>query len=169
MEGGLKQGGLLEKTLALLSGVEPVGSGTRQVEDASPPMEGAVEQVQDGPGVVGDVDLPHTGWDVQTLSSQAVSALIDSQITIDRRGGDVAHAGQGDLPGLLSPGLPVEDIVPVPAGAFWRSKVQGVEASDVVLWRRGRNLNLPREGCEYSASEQGDGTTYLLCLLRKLR
>ena len=49
MEGELKHGGLLEKPLALLSGVKPVSSGTSQVEDASPPVEGAVEQVQDGP------------------------------------------------------------------------------------------------------------------------
>lgn len=48
MEGGLEQGGLLEEALALLLGVEPVGSGTRQVEDASLAMEKAVEQVQDG-------------------------------------------------------------------------------------------------------------------------
>ena len=41
MEGPLKQGGLL-------SGVEPVSSGTSQVKDASPTMEGAVEQIQDG-------------------------------------------------------------------------------------------------------------------------
>ena len=48
MEGWLKQGGLLEELLALLSGVKPVSSGTSQVEDASPTTEGAVEQVQDG-------------------------------------------------------------------------------------------------------------------------
>ena len=48
MEGGLKQGGLLEKPLALLSGVKPVDGGTSQVEDASPAIERAVEQVQDG-------------------------------------------------------------------------------------------------------------------------
>ena len=47
MEGRLKQGGLLEKPLALLFGVEPVSSGTSQVEDASPAMEGAVERVRD--------------------------------------------------------------------------------------------------------------------------
>ena len=48
MEGRLKQGGLLEEPLALLFGVKPVSSGTSQVENASPAMEGAVEQVQDG-------------------------------------------------------------------------------------------------------------------------
>ena len=47
MEGRLKQSGLLEELLTLLSGIEPVGGGTSQVEDASPAMEGAVEQVQD--------------------------------------------------------------------------------------------------------------------------
>lgn len=29
----------------------------------------------------------------------------------------------------LSDVLPVEDVVPVPTGAFWRGEVQGVEAS----------------------------------------
>lgn len=48
MEGGLKQGGLLEELLALLFGVEPVSSSASEVENASPAMEGAVEQVQDG-------------------------------------------------------------------------------------------------------------------------
>ena len=48
VEGRLKYGGLLEKLLALLFGVEPVGGGTSQVEDASSAMEGTVEQVQDG-------------------------------------------------------------------------------------------------------------------------
>ena len=48
MKGGLKHGGLLEELLALLFCVEPVSSGTSQVENASPAMEGAVEQVQDG-------------------------------------------------------------------------------------------------------------------------
>ena len=48
MEGGLKHGGLLEELLALLFGVKPVGGGTSQVEDSSPAMEKAVEQVQDG-------------------------------------------------------------------------------------------------------------------------
>ena len=48
MEGELKHGGLLEKPLALLSGVKPVDGGTSQVENASPAIEGAVEQVQDG-------------------------------------------------------------------------------------------------------------------------
>lgn len=47
MEGWLKQGGLLEESLALLSGVEPIGGGTSQVEDTSPAVEGAIEQVQD--------------------------------------------------------------------------------------------------------------------------
>ena len=47
MEGGLKHGGPLEEPLALLSCVEPVSGGTSQVEDSSPAMEGAVEQVQD--------------------------------------------------------------------------------------------------------------------------
>ena len=46
---------------------------------------------------------------------------------------------------LLSAVLPVEDVVPVSAGAFRRGQVQGVEACDVVLWRRGRNLDLPGE------------------------
>ena len=46
MEGWLKQGGLLEELLALLFGVKPVSSGTSQVKDASPPVEGTVEQVQ---------------------------------------------------------------------------------------------------------------------------
>lgn len=64
MERRLKHGGLLEELLALLSGVEPVGGGASQVEDASPAMEGAVEQVQDGPGVVGDVDLLHADRNV---------------------------------------------------------------------------------------------------------
>ena len=48
MESRLKQGGLLEKALALISGAESVSSRTSQVEDASPAIEGAVEQVQDG-------------------------------------------------------------------------------------------------------------------------
>jgi len=48
VEGPLKQGSLLEELLTLLSGVKPVSSGTSQVEDASPAMEGAVEQIQDG-------------------------------------------------------------------------------------------------------------------------
>ena len=48
MEGRLKQSGLLEKPLTLLSGIKPVSSSTSQVENASPTMEGAVEQVQDG-------------------------------------------------------------------------------------------------------------------------
>lgn len=48
VEGRLKQSGLLEELLALLFGVEPVGGGTSQVEDASSAMEGTVEQVQDG-------------------------------------------------------------------------------------------------------------------------
>ena len=61
MESRLKQGGLLEKALALISGVEPVSSGTSQVEDASPAMEGVVEQVQDGARVVGDVNPLHAG------------------------------------------------------------------------------------------------------------
>lgn len=43
MEGGGKHGGLLEKLLTLLLGVQPVGGGTSQVEDSSPPMERAVE------------------------------------------------------------------------------------------------------------------------------
>ena len=47
MEGRLKQSGLLEELLALLFGVKPVSSGASQVEDTSPAMEGAVEQVQD--------------------------------------------------------------------------------------------------------------------------
>lgn len=47
MEGRLKQSGLLEELIALLFGVKPVGGSTSQVEDASPAMEGAVEQVQD--------------------------------------------------------------------------------------------------------------------------
>ena len=64
MEGELKHGGLLEKPLALLSGVKPVSSGTSQVENTSPAMERAVEQIQDGPGVVGDVDPLHAGRDV---------------------------------------------------------------------------------------------------------
>jgi len=74
----LKQGGLLQEALALLSGVEPVGSGARQVEDASPAMERAVEQVQDGPGVIGDVDLPHASGNAQALSDQTTMTLIDS-------------------------------------------------------------------------------------------
>lgn len=36
----VKEGGPLEELLALLFGVEPVGGGTSQVEDASPPTEG---------------------------------------------------------------------------------------------------------------------------------
>lgn len=48
MEGRLKQGGLLEELLALLFCVEPVSSGTSQVENTSPTIERAVEQVQDG-------------------------------------------------------------------------------------------------------------------------
>ena len=65
MEGGLRHGGLLEELLALLFAVKPVSSGTSQVEDASPTVEGAVEQVQDGAGVVGDVDPLHAGRDVR--------------------------------------------------------------------------------------------------------
>lgn len=48
VEGWLKQGGLIKEPFALLSGVKPVGGGTSQVEDASPAIERAVEQVQDG-------------------------------------------------------------------------------------------------------------------------
>ena len=70
MEGGLRHGGLLEELLALLFGVKPVGGGTGWGEDASPAMEGAVEQVQDGASVVGDVDPLHTGRDVRPWATQ---------------------------------------------------------------------------------------------------
>lgn len=40
MEGQVKQRGLSEKPLVLLSHVELVGGGTSQVEDVSPPTEG---------------------------------------------------------------------------------------------------------------------------------
>ena len=98
--------------------------------------------------MVGDVDPLHAGRDVQPLGSQTVSALVDAKVTVDRRGLNVPHTGQGDLTWLLSAVLPVEDVVPVSTGTFRRSQVQGIEASDVVLWRRGRNLNLPRERCK---------------------
>ena len=80
------------------------------------------------------------------MGYQAVSALVDAKTTVDRCGLNVSHAGQGDLAWLLRAVLPVEDVVPVPTGAFRRGQVQGVEACDVVLWRRGRDLDMPREG-----------------------
>ena len=120
MEGGLRHGGLLEELLALLFGVKPVSSGTSQVEDASPAMEGTVEQVQDGARVVGDVDPLHAGRNVQPLSYQAVSALVDAKVTVDRCGLDVSHTGQSHLAWLLNTILPVEDVVPVPTSTFRR-------------------------------------------------
>ena len=98
--------------------------------------------------MVGDVHPLHTGRNVQALGYKAVFALVDAKATVDRCGLDVSRAGQGDLAWLLSPVLSVEDVVRVPTGVFRRSQIQGIEASDVVLWRRGRNLDLPREGCE---------------------
>lgn len=98
--------------------------------------------------MVGDIDPLHAGRNIQPLGYQAVSALVDAKTTADRRRLNVSHAGQGDLAWLLSTVLPVEDVMPVPAGALWRSQVQGIDTSDVVLWRRGRNLDLPRERCK---------------------
>lgn len=82
-------------------------------------------------------------FDVQVVPADF--ALVDAKTAIDRCGLDTSHARQDDLAWLLSAVLLVEDVVPALAGATWCSDVQGIEASDVVLWRRRRNLHLPRK------------------------
>lgn len=56
-EVGYQPYGLLQQEEALVVGIQPVCTGAGQVEDSAPASQGAVQQVQDGPGVVGQVDL----------------------------------------------------------------------------------------------------------------
>ena len=68
--------GLLQQEDSLLIGVQPVGGGPGQVEDASSAGQRPVQQVQDGPGVISQVDLTDFRRHGKPHRQQAVLALV---------------------------------------------------------------------------------------------
>ena len=135
---------LLQQEDSLLIGVQPVGGGTGQVEDASPAGQRPVQQVQDGPGVVGQVDLTGLRWYGKPHRQQTVFALVHAPAAVDGSGINLRATAQGDLRRIVVALLPVEDIMPVPTSALRGLHVQGVQAGDVMLGVGWRNLDLPQ-------------------------
>lgn len=70
-------GGVLKHRHAVLVGLEPVGGGADEVADPASAGEGAVDEVEDGAHVVGDVHLADVRGDHQALVLQVLLAAPD--------------------------------------------------------------------------------------------